>query len=103
MSANIGLLTDQQFYSLPAFQNGGHTSFTRFSRAKRFITKIDLKDAYVVVLLHKQSHKYLMLQHHGTVYQYKALAFGMSVSLRIFSILKKMAYPTQSPPENSIK
>ena len=50
-----------------------------------FICKIDLKDAYVVVPLHQDSRKYLTFLHKNTVYQYKTLAFGMSISPRIFS------------------
>ncbi|EIE78811.1 hypothetical protein RO3G_03516 [Rhizopus delemar RA 99-880] len=55
------------------------------------ICKIDLKDAYVVVPLHQQSRRFLTFLHQGTVYQYKSLAFGLSVAPRIFSKLMRYA------------
>lgn len=51
------------------------------------ICKIDLKNAYVVVPIHPASRQYLSFQNQGKVYQYKTLAFGMSVSPRVFSKL----------------
>lgn len=50
-----------------------------------FICKLDLKDAYVVTPIHQNSRKYLTFQDQGKMYQYKTLAFGMSVSPRVFS------------------
>lgn len=55
-----------------------------------YICKLDLKDAYVVVGLHPQSRKYLTFMNQG-VYQYKTLAFGMSVSPRVFSKMMRFA------------
>lgn len=55
------------------------------------ICKIDLKDAYVVVPLHHQSRPFLTFLHQDTVYQYKSLAFGLSVAPRIFSKLMRYA------------
>ena len=56
-----------------------------------FICKLDLKDAYVVTPIHQSSRKYLTFQNQGKIYQYKTLAFGMSVSPRVFSKLMKFA------------
>lgn len=56
-----------------------------------YICKLDLKDAYVVTPIHKDSRKYLTFQNQGIVYQYKTLAFGMSVSPRVFSKLMRFA------------
>lgn len=56
-----------------------------------YICKLDLKDAYVVVGLHPQSRKYLTFMNQGVVYQYKTLAFGMSVSPRVFSKMMRFA------------
>ncbi|CEG72840.1 hypothetical protein RMATCC62417_08325 [Rhizopus microsporus] len=36
-----------------------------------YITKIDLKDAYTVVLINVESRRYLSFKHEGVVYQYK--------------------------------
>ncbi|KAG1224044.1 hypothetical protein G6F67_009564 [Rhizopus microsporus] len=56
-----------------------------------FLTKIDLKDAYIVVPIHPDSRKFLSFSHKGTIYQYKSLAFGLSVAPRIFSKLMRYA------------
>ena len=56
-----------------------------------FITKIDLKDAYVVVPIHQRFRKYLSFLHGGTVYRYRPLAFDLSVAPRVFSKLIKYA------------
>ena len=56
-----------------------------------FICKIDLKDAYVVVPIHADSKKYLSFMHRNTVYQYRSLAFGLSVAPRVFSKLMRYA------------
>lgn len=56
-----------------------------------FICKLDLKDAYVVTPIHPNSKKYLTFQNQGIVYQYKTLAFGMSVSPRVFSKMMQFA------------
>lgn len=56
-----------------------------------YMCKLDLKDAYVVTSIHQESRKYLTFRHKGKVYQYKTLAFGMSVSPRVFSKLMRYA------------
>ena len=56
-----------------------------------FICKLNLKDAYVVKPIHPSSKKNLTFQNQGIVYQYKTLAFGMSVSPRVFSKLMRFA------------
>ncbi|KAG0752230.1 hypothetical protein G6F57_018121 [Rhizopus arrhizus] len=55
------------------------------------ICKLDLKDAYVVVPIHPSSKEYLSFRHKGTVYQYKSLAFGLSVAPRAFSKIMRYA------------
>jgi predicted RNA binding protein YcfA (HicA-like mRNA interferase family) len=56
-----------------------------------FICKIDLKDAYIVVPIHPESRKFLSFQHQDTIYQYRSLAFGLSVAPRVFSKLMRFA------------
>jgi hypothetical protein len=55
------------------------------------MSKLDLKDAYVVVPIHEDSKKYLTFQQRGRVYQYKSLPFGLSVAPRVFSKLMRYA------------
>jgi hypothetical protein len=56
-----------------------------------WICKIDLKNAYVVVPIHKDSKKYLAFRNKGTVYHYNSLTFGLSVAPRLFSKLMRFA------------
>ncbi|KAG1041600.1 hypothetical protein G6F43_012070 [Rhizopus delemar] len=56
-----------------------------------FLTKVDLKDAYIVVPIHQESRKFLSFSHKGTIYQYRSLAFGLSVAPRLFSKLMRHA------------
>ena len=49
--------------------------------------KVDLKDAYLHVLVHESSRKYLRFAIKGRVYQWRTLPFGLSSSPRIFTKL----------------
>ena len=48
---------------------------------------IDLTDAYLHVLMHPQSRKYLQFLYEDQTFQFTALPFGMSLSLWIFTKL----------------
>ena len=48
---------------------------------------LDLTDAYLHVLIHPRSHKYLRFTLRGRVYQFKALPFGLSTSPFVFTCL----------------
>ncbi|SAL96228.1 hypothetical protein, partial, partial [Absidia glauca] len=50
-----------------------------------YMAKIDLKDAYTVVSIHPKSRQYLTFHHQGTVYQYKALPFGLRDPIGVLS------------------
>lgn len=73
------------------FKMEGIPALREIMEKNDFICKLDLKDAYVVVGLHPQSRKYLTFMNQGIVYQYKTLAFGMSVSPRVFSKMMRFA------------
>lgn len=45
----------------------------------------DLSDAYMQVLIHSGSRKFLRFAIEGTVYQYRGLPFGISVAPRLFT------------------
>ena len=46
---------------------------------------IDLKDAYLQVLIHPGSRKFLRFVVDGTVYQFQALCFGLSTAPQVFT------------------
>ena len=48
---------------------------------------LDLTDVYLHVPIHKQSHKFLRFSLNGQIFQFKALAFGLSTSPFVFSYL----------------
>ncbi|CEG83717.1 hypothetical protein RMATCC62417_17593 [Rhizopus microsporus] len=55
------------------------------------MVKLDLKDVYVVVPMHEESTPFLSFLHKDVVYQYRSLAFGLSVAPRVFSKLMRYA------------
>ena len=56
-----------------------------------FLVKIDLKDAYLHIPIHKDHKKYLQVRVGGKTYQFKALPFGLNVAPQIFSRVLKAA------------
>ena len=48
---------------------------------------LDLTDAYLHVPIHKQSRKFLRFSLNGQIFQFKALAFGLSTSPFVFTYL----------------
>ena len=50
-----------------------------------------MKDIYISVPIHPESRKLLSFQHQDTIYQYRSLAFGLSVAPRVFSKLIRFA------------
>lgn len=80
-----------QYIQCQHFKMEGIPALREIIQERDLICKIDLKDVYVVVPIHPASRQYLSFQNHGQVYQYKTLAFGMSVSPRIFSKLMRYA------------
>ena len=49
------------------------------------MVSIDLKDAYLQVLMHPESKKYLWFMAFGKVYQFKVLCFGLSTAPQVFT------------------
>ena len=50
-----------------------------------FLASLDLKDAYFQIPIHGSSRKLLRLMSEGTVYQFKALCFGLSTAPQVFT------------------
>ena len=50
-----------------------------------FLASLDLKDAYFQIPIHESSRKLLRFMSEGTVYQFKALCFGLSTAPQVFT------------------
>ena len=50
-----------------------------------FLASLDLKDAYFQIPIHGSSRKLLRFMSEGTVYQFKALCFGLSTPPQVFT------------------
>lgn len=80
-----------KFVQCHHFKMEGLPALRDLIEPKDFMCKIDLKDAYVVVPIHPSSRPYLSFMNQGIVYQYRSLAFGLSVAPRVFSKLMRFA------------
>ena len=54
-------------------------------RQSDWIVSIDLKEAYLQVPIHPDSHKYLRFVAFGKPYQFRALCFGLSTAPWVFT------------------
>jgi hypothetical protein len=54
-----------------------------------FLMKLDLKDAYYTVPVHKEHRRYLCFSYQGTLYEFCCLPFGLSSAPRAFTKLLK--------------
>ena len=50
-----------------------------------YVLKLDLKDAYFAVPIHKQDQKYLAFKWEGRMYRFTCLPFGLSNAPRVFT------------------
>ena len=50
-----------------------------------FLASLDLKDAYFQIPIHRSSRKLLRFTLEGTVYQFRALCFGLSTAPQVFT------------------
>ena len=61
------------------------TSVLLSVREGDFLASIDLKDVYFQISVHQSSRKLLRFLSEGTVYQFKALCFGLSTASQVFT------------------
>lgn len=83
----------EQVYCKRAFPDG-KPQLPKDVFTRRFYDKssVDLKDAYLSVLVHESSRKFLRFIWKGACYQFKALPFGLCSAPRIFTkVLKPVA------------
>ena len=73
------------FVQLTPFKMETVASVLLSVREGDFLASLDLKDAYFQIPIHGSSRKLLRFMSEGTVYQFKALYFGLSTAPQVFT------------------
>ena len=73
------------FVQLTPFKMETVASVLLSVREGDFLVSLDLKDAYFQIPIHGSSRKLLRFMSEGTVYQFKALCFGLSTAPQVFT------------------
>ena len=73
------------FVQLMSFKMETVASVLLSVREGDFLASLDLKDAYFQIPIHGSSRKLLRFMSEGTVYQFKALCFGLSTAPQVFT------------------
>ena len=79
----IDLSSLNGFVQLTPFRMESNQSVLRSIRSFDWMISIDFKDAYLQVLIHPDSRKFLRFVVDGRVYQFKALCFGLSTAPQV--------------------
>ncbi|KAG0755272.1 hypothetical protein G6F24_011942 [Rhizopus arrhizus] len=80
-----------QFLQYQHFKMEGVPALRQIIEKDDLMCKLDLKDAYVVVPIHPTSQQFLTFKHQNIVYQYRSMAFGLSVAPRVFTKIMRYA------------
>ena len=62
---------------------------TSLLRKDSYLCRLDLKDAYLLVSIHRDFRKFLRFRHNKRLFEFKALPFGLSTSPFIFTKIMK--------------
>ena len=81
----IGLSHLNEFVYLTRFKMETVASVLLSVRVGDFLASLDLKDAYFQIPIHPSSRKLLRFTLEGTVYQFRALCFGLSIATQVFT------------------
>ena len=81
----IDLSVLNTYLIIPKFKMETPSSIREGLHIGGWTTSIDLTDAYFHIPIHPDSRKFLRMEFQGTVYQFKALPFGLSTSPWIFT------------------
>jgi len=82
----------KQVYGKAKFQNGGHSYAERPPEERGLaIAKIDLRDAFFLIPIHKNRKKFLRLIFKEEAYQFNCLPFGLSSAPWVFTKTLKPA------------
>ena len=74
-----------EFVHLTVFKMETVASILLSVREEDFLASLDLKDAYFQIPIHPSSRKLLRFTPEGTVYQFRALCFGLSTAPQVFT------------------
>ena len=86
----INLKSLNFFVPYEHFKMGSLSSLQFFLKKVDYMAKLDLKDAYFCVTLHKESRKFVRFQWDGKLYEFLCLCFGLGPAPRIFTKLLKV-------------
>ena len=81
----ISLSHLNEFVQLTRFKMETVASVLLSVREGDFLASLDLKDAYFQIPIHPSSRKLLRFTSEGTVYQFRALCFGLSTAPQVFT------------------
>ena len=74
-----------EFVHLTQFKMETVASVLLSVREGDFLASLDLKDAYFQIPIHRSSRKLLRFTSEGTVYQFRALCYGLSIAPQVFT------------------
>ena len=83
----ISLSHLNEFVQLTRFKMDTVASVLLSVREEDFLASLDLKDAYFQIPIHPSSRKLLRFMSEGTVYQFRALRFGLSTAPQVFTMV----------------
>ena len=81
----INLSHLNEFVHLTRFKMETVASVVLYVREGDFLASLDLKDAYFQIPIHQSSRELLRFTSEGTVYQFRALCFGLSTAPQVFT------------------
>ena len=84
-ACDLSLSHLNDFVQLTPFKMETVASVLLSVREGDFLASLDLKDAYFQIPIHGSSRKLFRFMSEGTVYQFKALCFGLSTAPQVFT------------------
>ena len=81
----IDLSHPNEFVQLTSFKMETVAAVLLSVREGDFLASLDLKDSYFQIPIHRSSRKLLRFTSEGTVYQSRALCFGLSTAPQVFT------------------
>ena len=85
----INLRALNKYIQVDHFKMEGFHMVKELVRPQDWVMKVDLKDAYFLVPIHPDHHKYLQFQWEAQIYQFCCLPFGLSCAPTVFTKLMK--------------